>query len=229
MLAAAPIAIVSFVGRWALIGSQRGAGLGSAGLGAGPKVGESARPKLESPMPSFGANIFFRSSSRPSCEDDGPKGLKPDSTGESWYRPWPSWGNDGPEDNKKTNITFFLYEVYKENELSKYRPWPTIKHPKKASKFVNIPWAFSSIIIIWHCSISVCFCKNLCKELWQEEFEEYAEKAKSLPPTTKDADKLILYGLFKQATIGAINTNRPGLFSPKERAKWDSWKAVEGT
>ncbi|KAK2975969.1 hypothetical protein RJ640_013000 [Escallonia rubra] len=42
----------------------------------------------------------------------------------------------------------------------------------------------------------------------KEEFEEYAEKAKSLPPTTKDADKLILYGLFKQATVGAINTSK---------------------
>ncbi|XP_077234636.1 acyl-CoA-binding domain-containing protein 1-like [Tasmannia lanceolata] len=62
----------------------------------------------------------------------------------------------------------------------------------------------------------------------QEEFEEYAEKAKSLPPTTKDAEKLILYGLYKQATVGAVNTGRPGIFSPKERAKWDAWKAVEG-
>ncbi|KAL4652452.1 hypothetical protein ACB092_01G234000 [Castanea dentata] len=48
-----------------------------------------------------------------------------------------------------------------------------------------------------------------------------------LPPTTKDADKLILYGLYKQATVGPINTNRPGIFSPAERAKWDAWKAVE--
>ncbi|KAA8523302.1 hypothetical protein F0562_009725 [Nyssa sinensis] len=62
----------------------------------------------------------------------------------------------------------------------------------------------------------------------QEEFEQHAEKAKSLPPVTKDADKLILYGLYKQATVGAINPSRPGLFSPKERAKWDAWKAVEG-
>ncbi|KAK6941338.1 Acyl-CoA-binding protein, ACBP [Dillenia turbinata] len=61
----------------------------------------------------------------------------------------------------------------------------------------------------------------------QEDFEEYAEKAKSLPPTTKDADKLILYGLYKQATIRDVNTSRPGIFSPKERAKWDAWKAVE--
>nr|XP_011460574.1 PREDICTED: acyl-CoA-binding protein-like isoform X1 [Fragaria vesca subsp. vesca] len=63
----------------------------------------------------------------------------------------------------------------------------------------------------------------------QEEFKEYAEKAKSLPSTTKDADKLVLYGLYKQATVGSVSTNRPGFFSPTERAKWDAWKAVEGT
>ncbi|XP_057986080.1 acyl-CoA-binding domain-containing protein 2-like [Hevea brasiliensis] len=61
----------------------------------------------------------------------------------------------------------------------------------------------------------------------EEEFKEFAEKATSLPPT-KDVDKLILYGLFKQATVGAVNTNRPGIFSLTERAKWDAWKAVEG-
>ncbi|KAM7487038.1 hypothetical protein LguiA_003047 [Lonicera macranthoides] len=57
---------------------------------------------------------------------------------------------------------------------------------------------------------------------------EYAENAKSLPPATKDADKLVLYGLYKQATNGPVNISRPGMFSPKERAKWDAWKAVEG-
>ncbi|KAL6331264.1 hypothetical protein AAG906_009692 [Vitis piasezkii] len=62
----------------------------------------------------------------------------------------------------------------------------------------------------------------------QEEFKEFSEKAKSLPPTTMDADKLVLYGLYKQATVGTVDTNRPGIFSPKERAKWDAWKAVEG-
>ncbi|RVX05535.1 Acyl-CoA-binding domain-containing protein 3 [Vitis vinifera] len=62
----------------------------------------------------------------------------------------------------------------------------------------------------------------------KEEFKEFSEKAKSLPPTTMDADKLVLYGLYKQATVGTVDTNRPGIFSPKERAKWDAWKAVEG-
>ncbi|KAM7517515.1 hypothetical protein LguiB_016477 [Lonicera macranthoides] len=35
-----------------------------------------------------------------------------------------------------------------------------------------------------------------------EEFNEYDEKAKSLPSATQDADKLVLYGLCKQATNG---------------------------
>ncbi|KAG4136568.1 hypothetical protein ERO13_D07G014100v2 [Gossypium hirsutum] len=61
-----------------------------------------------------------------------------------------------------------------------------------------------------------------------EDFQEYANKAKTLPPSTKDADKLILYGLYKQAMVGNVNTDRPGMLSPTDRAKWDAWKAVEG-
>ncbi|MBA0619402.1 hypothetical protein Goshw_018722, partial [Gossypium schwendimanii] len=61
-----------------------------------------------------------------------------------------------------------------------------------------------------------------------EEFEEYAEKAKTLPENTTNDDKLILYGLFKQATVGPVNTSRPGMFNMKEKYKWDAWKAVEG-
>ncbi|KAM7517659.1 hypothetical protein LguiB_016621 [Lonicera macranthoides] len=44
------------------------------------------------------------------------------------------------------------------------------------------------------------------KEL--EEFNEYDEKAKSLPSATQDADKLVLYGLCKQATNGPVNISK---------------------
>lgn len=40
----------------------------------------------------------------------------------------------------------------------------------------------------------------------QEEFEEHAEKAKTLPESTTNESKLILYGLYKQATVGPVNT-----------------------
>ncbi|XP_008775605.1 acyl-CoA-binding protein [Phoenix dactylifera] len=62
----------------------------------------------------------------------------------------------------------------------------------------------------------------------KEEFEEYAEKAKTLPENITNENKLILYGLYKQATVGPVNTSRPGIFNMKDRAKWDAWKAVEG-
>ncbi|KAL6008560.1 hypothetical protein ACLOJK_034073 [Asimina triloba] len=62
----------------------------------------------------------------------------------------------------------------------------------------------------------------------KEEFEENAAKAKTLPATTTNESKLILYALYKQATIGPVTTSRPGMLSPVDRAKWDAWKAAEG-
>ncbi|KAF7045652.1 hypothetical protein CFC21_054736 [Triticum aestivum] len=61
----------------------------------------------------------------------------------------------------------------------------------------------------------------------QEEFEEYAEKAKTLPDTTTNESMLCLYSLYKQATVGPVNTARPGMFDLKGKAKWDAWKSVE--
>ncbi|XP_073127346.1 acyl-CoA-binding protein-like isoform X2 [Henckelia pumila] len=62
----------------------------------------------------------------------------------------------------------------------------------------------------------------------KEEFEEHAKLAKTLPDNTTNETLLTLYGLYKQATVGKVNTSRPGMLSMKERAKWDAWKAVEG-
>ncbi|XP_042437582.1 acyl-CoA-binding protein-like [Zingiber officinale] len=61
----------------------------------------------------------------------------------------------------------------------------------------------------------------------KEEFQEHAEKARTLPNTTTNESLLIIYGLYKQATVGPINTSRPGIFNQRDRAKWDAWKAVE--
>ncbi|CAD5229327.1 unnamed protein product [Bursaphelenchus okinawaensis] len=48
------------------------------------------------------------------------------------------------------------------------------------------------------------------------------------PVSTSNDQKLEFYSLFKQATIGDVNTERPGFFSLVEKAKWDAWKAREG-
>ncbi|KAI9312357.1 acyl CoA binding protein-domain-containing protein [Dichotomocladium elegans] len=44
---------------------------------------------------------------------------------------------------------------------------------------------------------------------------------------TRD-EKLELYGYYKQATYGNVDAARPGLFDVVGRAKWDSWKKLEG-
>ncbi|KAK9806361.1 hypothetical protein WJX72_011425 [[Myrmecia] bisecta] len=62
----------------------------------------------------------------------------------------------------------------------------------------------------------------------KEDFDKAAEEAKTLPDSTSNADKLILYGLFKQANVGDCNTSKPGVFDQKGRAKWDAWDKLKG-
>ncbi|KAI8987965.1 acyl-CoA-binding protein [Mycotypha africana] len=40
--------------------------------------------------------------------------------------------------------------------------------------------------------------------------------------------KLLFYGLFKQATIGDVNIEKPGLFEFVARAKYDAWEQFKG-
>lgn len=44
-----------------------------------------------------------------------------------------------------------------------------------------------------------------------------------------DADLLELYGLYKQATVGNVNVDRPGGLNFKAKAKWDSWNDRKDT
>merc|ERR1711934_986586 len=66
-----------------------------------------------------------------------------------------------------------------------------------------------------------------------ETFETFEEAAKFVErwETGKKAsndEKLKMYGFYKQATVGNVNVDRPGMFSFEGKAKWDAWKAVEG-
>lgn len=62
-----------------------------------------------------------------------------------------------------------------------------------------------------------------------ERFNAAAERVKVLKKTPSDSQLLEVYGLFKQATVGDVNTSRPGLLDMKGKAKWDAWNAVKGT
>ncbi|KAI9463210.1 acyl-CoA-binding protein [Lactarius psammicola] len=42
-------------------------------------------------------------------------------------------------------------------------------------------------------------------------------------------DQLYFYSYYKQATIGDVNTERPGLMNFTGKAKWDAWNERKGT
>ena len=63
----------------------------------------------------------------------------------------------------------------------------------------------------------------------QEQFESAVERLKTLSERPSNDVLLKLYALYKQATEGNVNTDRPGGFDFKNIAKWDAWKKLEGT
>ena len=63
-------------------------------------------------------------------------------------------------------------------------------------------------------------------EVTSDEFEFACETAKRLQ--LDDEQRLQLYGLYKQATVGDINTSKPMALDMVGSAKWNSWKSFEG-
>ncbi|XP_037552564.1 acyl-CoA-binding protein [Nematolebias whitei] len=61
-----------------------------------------------------------------------------------------------------------------------------------------------------------------------ELFNKAAEEAKVLKQRPGQDDLSLLYGLYKQAKVGDVNTERPGFLSFTEKAKWDAWNAKKG-
>ena len=61
-----------------------------------------------------------------------------------------------------------------------------------------------------------------------KEFLTAAEYVQKLKQTPNSEELSQLYGYYKQATVGDININRPGLLDIKGRAKWDSWNSYKG-
>ena len=62
----------------------------------------------------------------------------------------------------------------------------------------------------------------------EQNFKNAAEMVKSLSEKPDNKKLLELYSLFKQATIGDINTPQPWAVQLEARAKWDAWKSKEG-
>jgi len=61
-----------------------------------------------------------------------------------------------------------------------------------------------------------------------QEFQEAADSVNKLKTRPTDDELLQLYALFKQATVGDVNTARPGLLDLKGKKKWDAWAEKKG-
>lgn len=60
------------------------------------------------------------------------------------------------------------------------------------------------------------------------QFEEAVKNANSLTERPSNEDLLKIYGLYKQATEGDNNTERPGGFDFKAAAKYNAWANLKG-
>lgn len=61
---------------------------------------------------------------------------------------------------------------------------------------------------------------------FQQAADTIKEKGKDL--NLSDANKLKLYGLYKQATVGDNNTEKPSFYQLEQKAKWNAWDAEKG-
>lgn len=60
-----------------------------------------------------------------------------------------------------------------------------------------------------------------------EAFNKAAEDVKNLKTKPGDDEMLNVYAHYKQATVGDVNTARPGMLDFKGKAKWDAWEKVK--
>jgi diazepam-binding inhibitor (GABA receptor modulating acyl-CoA-binding protein) len=63
-----------------------------------------------------------------------------------------------------------------------------------------------------------------------EQFKFAAEQVSTLQVKNglSDSEKLKMYGLYKQATLGDCNTGKPGMLDFKGKLKWDAWNSRKG-
>ena len=61
-----------------------------------------------------------------------------------------------------------------------------------------------------------------------DDFSAAQVRVKQLSKTPASDELLELYAYFKQATVGDVSGERPGMLDFKGRAKFDAWSARKG-
>jgi diazepam-binding inhibitor (GABA receptor modulator, acyl-CoA-binding protein) len=63
----------------------------------------------------------------------------------------------------------------------------------------------------------------------QEKFDQALADSKNLPERPDNMTLLRIYGLYKQASAGDAQGERPGFTDMVGRAKFDAWDSLKGT
>ena len=61
------------------------------------------------------------------------------------------------------------------------------------------------------------------------QFEKAVAESKTLSERPDNQTLLKLYALYKQASAGDVEGERPGFSDMVGRAKWDAWNGLKGT
>ncbi len=61
-----------------------------------------------------------------------------------------------------------------------------------------------------------------------DRFNAAADASKTLPERPDNETLLQLYALYKQATVGDVQGDRPGFMDMVGRAKYDAWDKIAG-
>ncbi|KAG7470021.1 hypothetical protein MATL_G00134890, partial [Megalops atlanticus] len=75
--------------------------------------------------------------------------------------------------------------------------------------------------------LAACLVEHKSMTL-QAEFEQIAGDVKKVKTRPEDQELLDLYGLYKQATVGDVNIDKPGMVDLKGKAKWEAWNSRTG-
>ena len=62
----------------------------------------------------------------------------------------------------------------------------------------------------------------------ESRFENASKAARNLPQKPDDETMLQLYSLYKQASVGDVSGDKPGLFDFVGQAKYSAWEKLAG-
>ena len=69
----------------------------------------------------------------------------------------------------------------------------------------------------------------MADEFITDEFQSAVKRILDLNREPTNDEKITLYGLYKQATIGDVNVQEPYFFDLVGKAKWHAWNKYKGT